>query len=100
MNACAALDICNDVAVIHNGNQGDALHHIAVGFAGDAQTGGAAFQGNQCCSTDLQRVPVVLAVEIVQDLSVFQSLLGNGLLQGLQLIAVTGKKEENAFLLF
>ena len=60
----AGFNVRHNVAPVHNGQKGDALHHVAVGLAGHAQPRGPGFQGNEGGAADLQGVPVVLTVKV------------------------------------
>ena len=93
------MGIRHNVAVIHNDDERNALHHVAVGLAGHAQAGGARGYGDKGGGADIQSLLIILAVEVVQDSGVGKALLGDGLLQGLQLVAVTGKEEEHTVVL-
>ena len=77
----AGLNIPDDVALVHNGKQGDALHHVAVGLAGNAKPRGALFQRNQRAVAYRQRVLKILTVKEAENPDIFNALAGNDLPQ-------------------
>ena len=93
--AGTGLNVRDDVAFVHDRKQGDALHHIAVGFTGAAQAGAARHQRHQSAVADGKGIFKIRPMEKWINRNIFDVLCPDGLLQGFQLIAVSGEQKEH-----